>query len=133
MMDIRTIRDESRRAARAHKEPFIIEREDLEDARSGNPNAVKIPFIGTYRPKGWKGVNLETWFPTEAERAAARVYYGDNPPFGAFFVDSSGFGTAGEPALTLKEFLGFIRPGFGYAVVEAGQFQVKVGVFERVL
>jgi len=47
------------------------------------------------------------------------------------FVDSSGFGGPGEPALTIEEFHSKIKAGFGYAIVEAGQFQVYVGVFRR--
>lgn len=50
---------------------------------------------------------------------------------GAFFVDKSGWGRPGEPALTIGEFVDMIRPGYGYAVVEEGEFQVHVGVFKR--
>jgi hypothetical protein len=46
-------------------------------------------------------------------------------------VDSSGFGEAGEPALTLRQFLGKIKTGCGYAITEAGQFQVYIGEFEK--
>jgi len=47
------------------------------------------------------------------------------------FVDHSGFGRPGEPALTIKEFHATIKAGLGYGVVEAGQFQLFVGVFEK--
>lgn len=47
------------------------------------------------------------------------------------FVDSSGFGQPGEAALTIEQFYGRIKAGYGYGVVDAGQFQVYVGVFEK--
>ena len=47
------------------------------------------------------------------------------------FVDSSGFGWEGEPALTIEQFYKQVKKGFGYAVVDSGQFQVFVGVFEK--
>lgn len=63
-----------------------------------------VPTIGDYTPRGWK--LIET-----------------------LFVDSSGFGECGEPALTLDQFYAKVKAGYGYAAVEAGQFQVYVGVF----
>lgn len=47
------------------------------------------------------------------------------------FVDSSGFGGVAEAALTIDQFHHRIKAGFGYGVVDAGQFQVHVGVFEK--
>ncbi len=46
-----------------------------------------------------------------------------------FFVDSSGWGQEGEPALTLSQFLKKIKAGKYYAIIEAGQFQVYVGEY----
>ena len=63
-----------------------------------------FPGLGTYRPDGWQLVR-------------------------EFFVDSSGFGTDHDPALTIDEFLDARREGMGYAVTSAGQFQVYVGEF----
>lgn len=65
-----------------------------------------IPSLGDYRPKGWTLID-------------------------ALFVDSSGFGDSSEPALTIDQFYNKVKAGFGYAVIEAGQFQVYIGVFER--
>lgn len=65
-----------------------------------------IPNFGDYRPKGWKLVET-------------------------YFVDSSGFGEESEPALTINEFLKKIKAGRGYAIIEAGQFQVYIGEFVR--
>lgn len=46
-------------------------------------------------------------------------------------VDNSGFGQDDEPALTIEQFYKEILAGRGYGVIDAGQFQVQVGVFER--
>lgn len=46
-----------------------------------------------------------------------------------FFVDSSGWGTENEPALTINQFLKKVKAGRYYAIIEAGQFQVHVGEF----
>lgn len=66
------------------------------------------PHFGDYRPKGWDMVEQ-------------------------YFVDSSGFGQAGEPALTAKQFLGKVKQGQGYAIIEAGQFQVYIGEFVKLV
>jgi hypothetical protein len=129
MYSIETIRDISRKAAREasrnRRQPLVIEAEDIEDALAGDNAAVKgIPFLGTYCPKGWKRVRLTV--------DTAGVYEGDNKGYGAYFVDNSGLGADDEPALTFRRFLETIKPGYGYGIVEAGQFQIKVGQFERV-
>jgi len=69
-------------------------------------NVLHCPNFGDYRPKGW----------TLTEK---------------HFVDKSGFGREGEPALTVDRFVSMVQKDFGYAIIEEGQFQVYVGVFER--
>lgn len=116
MMSLETIRDLSReaarKAARAGKVPFTVEAEDIADLKSKGASAAgkMFPFLGSYVPKGWK----------RTEREAL------------FFVDSSGFGDPGEPAMTISQFYEALEAGKGYAVIEAGQFQVYVGEFEKV-
>jgi hypothetical protein len=68
----------------------------------------RIPNLGDYRPDGW---TLEQ----------------------AYFVDSSGFGRRGEPALTFDQFLEAVarHRGDGFAIIEVGQFQVYIGRFVR--
>jgi len=66
----------------------------------------QIPNFGDYRPKGWK---------------LGEVY----------FVDSSGMGQEGESALTINQFLKEVKAGKGYAIIEAGQFQVRIGEFKK--
>ena len=62
----------------------------------------------------------------------------DYDQFGAFFVDSSGFESSSEPALTLTQLAAEInkitakRPGTsGFATITLGQFQVYVSVFKK--
>ena len=109
MMSLDMIHSESRKAARRASEdgvlPYIVEREDLVAFKRGG--TFPFPFTGTKRWKGWKLVKR-------------------------YFVDSSGWGKAGEPALTREQFLAVLEPGYGYAILEAGQFQVYVGKFEQV-
>ncbi len=112
MMSIEYIQAESRRAARRsareHKGPFVFAPHDL-DSRQPFP----FPFIGCRVPRGWK---LRE----------------------SLFCDSSGFGAPDEPALTVDQLRAKLRelhaaePGLGYAITEVGQFQVYLGVFERV-
>ena len=89
-------------AAETKKTPFIFEKED----RGAFP-PFPFPHIGSFIPEGWR----------KSEE---------------YFVDSSGFGTVGESALTAEQFAGKMIPGRGYAITEAGQFQVYVSEFVRV-
>ncbi len=68
---------------------------------------VRCPNLGDYRPKGWELIEK-------------------------LFVDNSGFGSENEPALTVEQFMNKVKGGLGYAVVESGQFQVYIGVFEKI-
>ena len=112
MMDTATIRDFQRqaaqRAARQNKVPYVpFDESDIDEKK------LSIPNLGNYCPKGYKMID-------------------------DVMVDSSGFGSPGEPALTMGEFLDRMRndlkekKNLGYAIVEEGQFQVVVGVFEVV-
>lgn len=95
----------ARKAAREKKIPLVIEKEDLPLLAQGEPIRGGFPFLGEYVPKGW----------TRTENT--------------YFVDSSGWGSSSEPALSLQRFLEKVVPGRGYAVVEAGQFQVYVAEY----
>jgi hypothetical protein len=127
MMSTEAIQDvQAQAAARASAQgmvPFTVWPEDLE--RPARELAGYIPFIGDYLPPGYERVNLED------ERGAHGLYMGDNQGYGAWMVDASGMGAPGEPALTVDEWRDVVRPGLAYAVVEAGQFQVKIGAFRR--
>jgi hypothetical protein len=129
MMTVETIRNISRDAAlKAASEkalPFIIWPEDM----GANITSVckSLPFLGDYLPKGWKRVSLK------GDEHAHGVYMGDNSGFGAYFVDATGFadGTQ-EPAMSIDQFGKVLEVGRAYGLVEVGQFQVKVGVFEKI-
>jgi len=102
-IEIRAMSDRAaRKAARKKLYPYMIESQgEIEDMPP-----FPFPFIGSYVPRGWKMVD-------------------------SYFVDSSGFGGENEPALTAERFIGKLKVGKGYAVIEQGQFQVYVGEFER--
>lgn len=114
MMSYDTIREMSRRAAaesrRNGTRPRVVEEEDLllSDERL-LAHLRPIPFVG--------------------DRATFR---GLRKASGDLFVDSSGWGAPDEAALTQDQFLAKVRengPNHAYAVTEAGQFQVWVGVW----
>ena len=96
-------REAAAEAAEQGKRPVIIDQHDLDDDR-----IPQIPFIGDYVPEGWAKLDKD------------------------YFVDSSGFTSPGEPAMSMRAFLAALTPGHGYAVTEAGQFQVHVGEYVKV-
>ncbi len=73
----------------------------------GDKGVLKCPNLGDHVPDGWK----------ETER---------------LFVSCGGFGNEGGPALTTSQFLAKVKSGLGYAIVEEGQFQIYIGVFEKI-
>lgn len=74
--------------------------------KDGDEGVFKMKHLGCYKPEGWE----------LREK---------------LFVDSSGWGAEGEPALTIKQFLSRVKAGLGYSICQAGQFQVYINVFER--
>lgn len=128
MMSPELIREMSREAAELaameNRTPFVVWPEDLDD-----PRRVKIPSIGSYLPNGWRRVNIAEEIPPKIDwklDAGAA-----NEGFGSYLVDATGLGLATEPAYTEMQFLAELRPGYGYAIIEEGQFQYCVGVFQR--
>ena len=121
------VREASTIARRTGLTPALFEHEHqlLRD----DPRSILkcIPFIGRHLPKGWERVRITPEFDSNRRG----IYADDNGGFGAYFVDATGFGRESEPALTAGEFLRRIRLGYGYAIVEAGQYQVKIGVAAR--
>ena len=95
--------------ARKYKTPYVICSEDeLNVAAKDLP----FPFIGMTDPKGWQRVN-------------------------SLFVDSSGYGAADEPSLTIAKLSEQIRESlradkhYGYGVRDTGQFQFWLGVYKK--
>lgn len=86
-------------------EPKVVNKED----ESLVEEIRSIPNLGTYVPKGWEMVEEH-------------------------FVDSSGFGSPGEPALTFEQFTEVVMaadPDHGFGLTQTGQFQVYIGEFRR--
>lgn len=114
MMSPKVIDDIARQAAAKARangyRPVLITEEikqkALEEWRAGRHPNLHIPFIGDYVPKGYEKTDM------------------------FLFVDSSGLGSRGESALTQDEFIERLRPGYAYAVVEAGEFQVYVQEYQ---
>ena len=57
---------------------------------------------------------------------------GDNEGYGAYFVDCTGLGKPDELALTIDEFTNRVKLEYGYAIVEIGRHQAKIGVFRQI-
>jgi hypothetical protein len=74
----------------------------------------KIPFLGEFVHPAWERVE-------QVE---------------PYFVDSSGWGAKGEPALTFGEFKAVIEnwrksgESVGFGIIEEGQFQVYIAVYK---
>lgn len=134
MMDIRTIHEMSREAAaeaaEMEREPYYLDEIELQNLRD-HFDGFPFPNLGSYEPEGWERVDVvDEGMIDDNWRGLGTSGMTEDEPKG-FFVDSSGFGGAGEPALTVAEFLDALKPGYGYAVFEVGQFQVKVAAFRR--
>lgn len=114
------------RAQSEGKEPATFVGLGHDAIRSGMRS---IPFLGKnddeddspFVPDGWKRVDAP-----EAPRHMGCTK-------GYLFVDASGMGSRGEPALTVDEFTDYVydHKDLGYGIVEAGQFQVVIATYER--
>jgi hypothetical protein len=112
MMSIEYIEQLSREsgevAERNDVVPTYLRPEELEEWRADFAEGIypsfPFPDIGDYEPSHYE---LEE----------------------TLFVDHSGFGVSGEPALTIGEFLEELEAGFYYAIVQTGQFQLYIGKF----
>jgi hypothetical protein len=110
-------REAAERAAEREQEPLMIYPEDVDLIKAaveiGEVPNIRIPNLGDYVPDGWERV----------------LDYNDEHV--TYFCDKSGMGASDEPALTLGQFLSKLEAGFGYAMIEEGQFQCYVGKFQR--
>lgn len=125
MMDLQTIHklseEAGEQAEQCGKQPLVLTQAEIGRLKKGDIAGIRgMPNLGTFLPQGWARVKLGK---------EHGVYTDDNEGYGAFFVDSSGFGKTGEAALSLREFVGKLKSGLGYGIVEEGQFQVKIGAF----
>jgi hypothetical protein len=88
-----------------------------------------LPFIGDYRPEDFDLVDRETLVvPEDVSAWKVRDAICDAP---YIEVDTSGWGSSDELALTSQEFLRVAEtnPDIGWALIEVGQFQGVVGAF----
>ena len=113
MLSLQAIRDiqleAAEKAARDHATPFVY--------WPGDPvEPHRLPFIGDYVPRGWRLVRT-------------------------YLVDATGIGRDDEPAMTIRAWgdeVDRVRDEYagqgktpGWAIYEAGEFQVVVGLYER--
>jgi hypothetical protein len=106
-------REKAAEAAKRNLKPFVVDAHDLADWLSavdgGKCPKIPVPFLGYHVPDGWE-MDEDT-----------------------YFVDSTGWDVndAGGPAMSVGEFVRALEPGVGYAVIEAGEFQVVVAKYRR--
>jgi hypothetical protein len=109
MMSLAAIRSANLKATAKKRHPYVPSDTDL-----GDWPPFPFPDIGDYEPSGWKRTE-HRWF-----------------------VDSSGMGEDHEAALTTDQFKRELReyieehPGYGFGIVEVGQFQVYVASFRPI-
>lgn len=96
-------REAAAKAAKRNLVPLRVEQEDMDNLRH---YLRYMPFLGDYVPEGYE-------------------------LYDEYFVDSSGFGQEGEPALTQEQFFAKVKAGKYYAIVESGEFQVVIGEYRR--
>jgi hypothetical protein len=111
MMDIQTIiamnKTRTNKAKRHGRQPATYNAAELA-TMSAQEICRKIPAMGDYVPKGWKKVEEH-------------------------FVDASGFGAPGEPAMTIEAFAKMVKekPSHGWGIGETGQFQCYIWEYVR--
>jgi len=145
MMDLETIKHLNKKAGRHAKkngiQPLTFTSEDMNSLSENNIKPIRsMPDVGDSVPSGWKRFNLGKI--KDQFRYEYKIYKDDAKGFGAFFVDQ-GMGSENEPAMTVKQFINSLsqlwnnpnipnNKKLGYGIVETGQFQVKIGVFQEV-
>lgn len=112
MMSPQQIHNESERAAadaaKFHHVPFIIWPGDIDHWRAGENLPIPFPALGDYVPPGYE---------TEGD---------------AQMIDTSGFGGAGELAMTLDQVFDWLEVGAAYAFVSSGQFQAYIQKYRKI-
>ena len=109
-------RRNSRTARELDKQPCVPTAAQRAILATGKLEGIRIPSFGGYVPRGWKRTSRD------------QISNSDEP----FFVDTSGFGAPGEPALTHEQFareLAKLPEGVGIALIEVGQFQCYIATY----
>lgn len=137
MMDIETIvamNKEAGNKAKWHGEkPTTFDEVEILQIKEGDFRPLKhINNLGNYVPKGWKRFDVN-----QIKDFLKLPYDWKFLKKGGLFVDSSGMGSDGEPALSLRQFVETVskilefNKDFGFAIYSEGQFQISVGVYEK--
>jgi hypothetical protein len=111
---IQRLSDEhARKAAVQRRVPYVPFDEKEVDTFGVNGMVFPFPNLGSYRPRGWELVE-------------------------DLFCDGTGWGSEHEPAMTprqlrekIKSIISKDAKTYGFAIIECGQFQLYIGVFER--
>lgn len=135
MMSLETIESMDRQAARKasleKRAPFVIFSAD-----TAEQDLRHAPFLGGYCPRGWHRAK-----PADVglDPNAHGIYGGSREVL--LFVDKSGLGHPGEPALTLAEAGTYVRSALrhaadlgltlGVGLCKEGQFQVHVQLYVK--
>lgn len=135
MIDVATsqamARERSRASASEGQRPFAPWPEDFDDWQElcrCIPNLGDRPAIrALYGPPMWRRADVRTYLP--------------DYPYEWFFVDMSGFGGDGEPALTPQAFVALAKEykaaanavglEVGFGIAEVGQFQLHIAPYLR--
>ena len=113
-------REQGIQAARDEKRPLVIEEEDWLSREVLTDMIRRLPNIGDYTPDGW----------TETKRFFVDIL-GEATGKGMFNTPEHIRELKAHGCLTFSELLDNVRVGFGYAIVEGGQFQVYIGEFKK--
>jgi hypothetical protein len=138
MMDIDTIvalnKEAGNKAKRHGIKPTTFTESGISKIKDGQIECLRdIVNIGNYTPKGWRRFDVNKW--VEEWDLPYSFKFLDK---GGLFVDSSGFGSDNEPALTVDQLLDVMaqlltqRSDLGFGIISEGQFQITIGVFENV-
>lgn len=98
----------------------VVTEADIDIIKQGKMPELDIGLASDL-PEGFDQVGV-----SKGDNARGVVLHGGKT---VYFVDNTGMGSRGEPALTQDEFLKKVEPGYVYAIVEEGPFQIKVGKF----
>jgi len=137
MMSTATIADLQRQAAREarreRREPVIFYNdEDVSES------VTTMPFLGDYVPQGWRSA---LWTDLPGEDPHGHGHYGAGQVL--LFADATGWGDEDEPALSLRQLVTTVnrmnheayangRLTLGWAIWEAGEFQVHIKAYVKV-
>ena len=140
MMDLQTIISLNKKAGKQAREddvePKILSYDERNELEEGNIEPIRsIPSLGTHIPSGWKKFNVNK---LKDKLDVPDWWYGSKIlKGGELWRDSSGFGAADEPALTVSQFVDVVsklvkeNPHLGFGLYSTGQFQSGVRVYKK--